>query len=90
MLLAELKIAFEQGAPKNYKSMLLQTVAMALNYNSAAVLQIIEAEGQTFAVFSNWLSFMGNFKLEFEIRRVVFGLLAILKTPANCIPQLVQ
>ena len=33
---------------------------------------------------------MGNFKLEFEIRRVVFGLLAILKTPANCIPQLVQ
>lgn len=90
MLLAELKLAFENSAPKNYKSMLLQTLSMALNYNSASVLQIIEAEGQTFAVFGNWLAFMKNFTLEFEIRRVIFGFLAILKTPGEFIPQMVQ
>lgn len=38
ILLAELKISFENGAPKNYKSMLLQTISMALYNNSTAVL----------------------------------------------------
>lgn len=35
----------------------------------------IEEKQQTFMVFGKWLSFMGKFKLEFEIRRIVFGLL---------------
>ena len=59
---------------------------MALFNNNVQTLRIIEQEGQTHFVFSNWLHFMGNFKLEFEIRRIVFGLLAILKTPGADMP----
>jgi len=33
---------------------------------------------------------MKEFKLEFEIRRVVFGLAAILRTPANLMPEVIQ
>ena len=85
MLLAEIKIAFEQGAktPKNYQSMLLQALAMALYNSNVQTLGIIEAEGQTFFVFQNWLAFMEKFKLEFEIRRIIFGLLSILKAAGN-------
>lgn len=90
MLLAEHKIAFEHSSPKNYKSMIYQALSMALYNNSVATLQIIESEGQTFAVFSNWLHFMSKFKLEFEIRRIIFGLLSILKTPGSSIPPIVQ
>lgn len=70
--------------------MVLQSVAMALYNNNVVTLQIIENEQQTIAVFGNWLQFMDNFKLEFEIRRVVFGLLSILKTPGTDLPQVVQ
>ena len=66
--------------------MILQSISMALYNNSVVTLQIIEQEQQTVTVFGNWLQFMGNFKLEFEIRRIVFGLLSILKTPANDLP----
>lgn len=59
---------------------------MALYNNCGATLAIIEQEQQTFAVFSNWLQFMGKFTLEFEIRRIIFGLLAILKVPGGQIP----
>ena len=90
MLLAELKMAFEGSTPSNYKSMLLQTMAMALYNNNVATLAIIENEHQTYAVFGNWLMFMEKFKLEFEIRRIIFGLLAILRVPGAQMPQLVQ
>lgn len=55
MLLAELKMAFEGSSPSNYKSMLLQSLSMALYNSSATTLAIIENEQQTFAVFGNWL-----------------------------------
>lgn len=92
MLLAEIKLAFENGAkvPRPYQSMLLQSLAMALFNSNAATLAIIENENQTFFVFSQWLQFMSEFKLEFEIRRIVFGLLALLKVPGAQMPQLVQ
>ena len=38
--------------------MVLQALAMAFHSNSMATLQIVEAEQQTFAVFSIWLGFM--------------------------------
>lgn len=59
--------------------MLLQTLAMALYNNNVATMAVMENEQQTFFVFSNWIQFMPNFKLEFEIRRILFGLLAILR-----------
>ena len=59
MLLAELKMAFENGScPKNFKAMLLQSIAMAIFNNNSVTLRIIENEGQTFSVFSNWFGFM--------------------------------
>jgi len=70
--------------------MLFQTIAMAIYNSNAATLTIIENEKQTFFIFSNWLQFMSTFKLEFEIRRVLFGLLSILKTPGDQMPPLVQ
>ena len=33
---------------------------------------------------------MGEFKLEFEIRRIVFGLSSILRTPAEQLPEVIQ
>lgn len=92
MLLAELKMAFdsEVSCPKNYKSMLLQSIAMAIFNSNSATLRVIETEKQTFAVFANWLGFMKQFKLEFEIRRIVFGLCAILRTPIGNMPPIVQ
>ena len=63
---------------------------MALYNSNVTTLGIIESEGQTVSVFSNWLKFMPKFKLEFELRRVIFGLLAIMKTPTAQIPQIVQ
>ena len=63
---------------------------MAIYNSSLATLGVIEQEQQTFAVFGNWLGYMSNFKQEFEIRRILFGLLSILKTPGASIPQMVQ
>mmetsp|Transcript_42364 Transcript_42364/g.55849 ORF Transcript_42364/g.55849 Transcript_42364/m.55849 type:complete len:774 (-) Transcript_42364:479-2800(-) len=92
MLLAEIKIAFDEGSscPKNYQSMLMQTIAMALFNNNVLTLSIVEQEGQTVPLFSTWLTYMPKFKLEFEIRRIVFGLLAILRVPAGQLPPVVQ
>ncbi len=44
MLLAEIKMAFDGKSPQNYKSMLFQTLAMALYNNCGATLAIIEQE----------------------------------------------
>ena len=63
---------------------------MAIYNSSLTTLGIIEQEQQTFTVFSNWLSYMSQFKLEFEIRRILWGLLSIIKTPPASIPQMVQ
>lgn len=90
MILAENKIAFETECPPNYRSMVLQTISMAIYNSNVTTLRIIEQEQQTFTVFSNWLQYMSKFKLEFEIRRIVWGLLAILKTPGTEIPPMVQ
>ena len=42
MILAEIKVAFCGKSPQNYKSMLLQTLAMALYNSCAKALAIIE------------------------------------------------
>ena len=90
MLLAENKVAFENETPPNFRSMVLQSLAMAIYNSSLTTLGIIEQEQQTFTVFSNWLGYMSQFKLEFEIRRILWGLLSIIKTPPASIPQMVQ
>lgn len=91
MLCAELKIAVDLGkkCPSNYLSMVLQALAMGFFNSSAKVFQIIEAEGMTIPVFQNWLTFMPNFKYEFELRRIIIALSAIIRTPVDQMPPLV-
>ena len=89
ILLAELKMAFESESPKNYKSMLLQTLAIAIYNSPATVMGIIEQNGQLEAVFQNLIKFMdrGGFQLEFEIKRIIFGLVSLLKFSAQPVHQ---
>ena len=41
-------------------------------------------------VFQEWFKFMNNFTKDFEYRRNIFGLCAIVKTPENQIPEFVN
>jgi len=52
---------------------------MCFNNNVIVTFQLIEKEHQMLAVFSDWLSVMDNFKKEPELRRIIFGLNAILR-----------
>ena len=91
ILLAEVQLAFStSGVPKNYRSMVLQAVATAFYNNSAVTFGVLENNNFTGALFQNWLGFMPKFTLEFEIRRILFGLGCILKTNPDQIPQLVK
>ena len=82
ILLAEIQKAFgDNVTPPNYKSMLLQTMSMCFFNNCQLTMQTIEENNQTLPVFVNWFNFMDQFKLEFEIRRIIFGLCSILRTP---------
>lgn len=90
MLLAEHKVAIEkQSTPSKYTSMILQALTSAFYNNSVATFAIMEQEGQTAVYFSSLLNFIGKFSLEFELRRVIFGLSSILRTPAASIPPFV-
>lgn len=74
----------------NFKSMILQAIAMMFVYNSQATFSLLESSGKTLLVFQNWFSYMNDFKKDFEIRRNIFGLCAIIGSPENCLPALVS
>lgn len=76
-------------ANKSYKSMILQTIAMCFHYNSELTFQLLEQNNWTIPVFQQWLQTMPIFKHDFEIRRVIFGLTAIIKTNPQIIPAIV-
>jgi hypothetical protein len=69
--------------------MILQSLCACLFNNCTVALSIIEHEGQTIAFFSNLMQFLPKFKREFEIRRVLFGLTTIIRTPFECLPPMV-
>lgn len=66
---------------KKYKSMLFQTLAMALYNSPVSVMAIIEQSAMIEPIFTNLVLFMtrGGLQLEFEIRRVIFGLISLIK-----------
>lgn len=66
--------------------MIVQAIATAFYNNSVATFQILENEKQTMNFFEKWLDMMKSFKLEFEIRRNIFGLIAIMRTPLDQMP----
>ncbi len=57
--------------------------------NCPLALHTIEQEGQTIQFFTALVGHIPKFKKEFEIRRVLFGLTAILRTPIEHLPPLV-
>ena len=90
MLLAEHKMQIESEHPQQkYLSMILQALTMSFYNNSAATFAIFEQNQQTAVVFGSLLNFMSKFKHEFELRRVIFGLCSILRTPVGSIPPFV-
>lgn len=82
MLLAELHVLLSKKKPViNYQSMLLQGIALAFYNNAIVSFQVCEKNSMTVPLFQCWLSFMPQFKMEFELRRVIFGLISILRCP---------
>lgn len=82
-LLDELKFCqTKQHPPKQYTSMILQAIAMTFAYDPVLTFQWLEANNYTITVFGIWLQFFqaNEFKKDFEVRRNLFGLSAILKT----------
>lgn len=73
----------------NYTSMILQTYATCFHYNSVLAFQILEKQGFTGPLFAEWSKFLKHFKLEFELRRIIFGFVAIIKTPFASLPQMI-
>lgn len=71
-----------------YKAMVLQAFSMCFNYNASLTFQIIDQLGQTLSVFQSWFVFMNDFKRDFEIRRNILGLTAIIQTQP--LPELVD
>ena len=66
--------------------MLLQAISMSFVYNSQRVFHWLERQNVTLDVFQMLFEFMPNFKKDFELRRIIFGLTAIINTPESQIP----
>ena len=89
MLAGELAFLNTQGSNgKNFKVMLLQAISMCFSYNATLTFQILEQQNLTLNVFQAWFVSMNDFKKDFEIRRVIFGLTSIIKT--SPLPELVN
>jgi len=68
----------------------LQVVCMALWYNSNLTFSVMEQNGWTFPVFHRLLILVPTLHHEFELRRVIFGLTAIVNTDPSTLPELVR
>lgn len=89
MLLAELHNAQQQKAPVNYILMVVQALCSCMFNNCPLTLHTVEQEGQTIAFFTALMGVLPKMKKEFEIRRVLFGLVGIIRTPIEHLPPLV-
>ena len=84
ILFIELNHQLKLPARKKSKplmSMIFQAISMAFTYNPQLVFLWLENATLTQQVFNSWFSAMGAFKMRFELRRIIFGLTAIIKTP---------
>jgi len=63
---------------------------MSFTYNPQMVFQWLNERNQLLEIFQIWFKFMDDFKKDFELRRIIFGLSAIVKTPAQFIPELIK
>ena len=75
------------SAASKYKSALIQALASCFHYDSEWTFKVLGTEN--LFIFEEWFKIMGTFKKDFELRRNILGLAALLKTPASVIPQIV-
>lgn len=78
-----------QKLAKNFKSMVVQTLAMCFWYNSALTFALLEGLQALPLVFVSLSQVLPQLKHDFELRRLVFGLTAIVATPAGAVPALI-
>lgn len=71
---------------KRFQSMLLQAISMSFAYNAQLTLFWLESQDSAQEIFKMWFSFMDNFNKDFELRRNIFGLSAILDVPQGNLP----
>lgn len=67
---------------KQYMSSIFQAFAMCFFNNAALTMQLIQNQNQTTKVFGDWFAFMRQFTMEIELKRVILGLVCILKNIA--------
>lgn len=74
--------------------MIIQTISMAFWYNSGLTFQILEQlspeSTATKTVFIKLMSVLPKLKHDFELRRLIFGLTAIVSTAPQAMPGLVS
>lgn len=70
--------------------MVVQTAAMAFWYNAPLTFQLLEASQMTITVFQKLLQVLSIVKKDFELRRLIFGLTAIVATPLQAMPAVVS
>lgn len=75
---------------KNFQGMCLQVICMSLWYNSGLTFNLLEQQGWTFPVFHRLLILIPSLRHEFELRRVLFGLTALVNTDPTVLPELVR
>ena len=83
-------LSLKPKVAKNFQSMALQVVCMSLWYNSGLTFSILESNGWTFPVFHRLLILIPSLIHEFELRRFIFGLTAIVNTDPSTLPDLVR
>ena len=67
--------------------MYIGIIAMALWYDPKLTMQFLESKGATQFVFTNWFSNLKEFKTDFELRRITFGLSSLLRMNLQELPQ---
>ena len=72
-----------------FQSMLLQGLSMAFAYNAPMVFDFLKSRALVLRAFQMWFSFMPNFTTHVELRRVLFGLCAILMCDADDLPEMI-
>ena len=95
MIFTELKGSFSNKSKSpvidfdldlDYYSMLWQCMAMCFFNNSQVTLQTLEQSSSSLQIIQNWVQFVPKIRLEYELRRIIFGFCSILRTPSNAIP----
>lgn len=90
-LVSELNYMHEaEDPPKKFHAMLFLALSISFAHNTGLVFKWLSDNHVTRQVFEWWFGFMDKFTQDFEFRPTIFGLCAIIKTPAAKMPDIIQ